>query len=310
MPLQRKRWEPDSLLPLGVDLSGRGQQARLLPICIVTDPMSERTRTKRLRSIDARKAWDDAIDVWEDFQETGKDYSRDRVHGPALLRALGPVQGLRVLDLGCGQGRFTRRLARLGARVTGVDWSSAMVEAAQRHERRSTLGIEYRRMDARNAPRAWPPATFDRVVACMSLQDMPNAPAVVRGAHRLLRRGGRFVFSVSHPLNTAAIRWERPSAKVRERGAMLVDRYFEQGPRVTQWAMTRLKRPFATPYWHRTLESWFSLLRRSGFEVESLAEPRATEADARSNPLLAGTRQVPFFLVVSCRREAVRQRTR
>jgi ubiquinone/menaquinone biosynthesis C-methylase UbiE len=262
--------------------------------------MGGRAGTKRVRPPDARQAWDDAIDVWEDFQETGKDFSRDRVHGPALLRSLGPVRGLRVLDVGCGQGRFTRRLAKLGGRVTGIDWSNGMIEAAQAHEREAPLGIEYLRMDARNAPRAWPPATFDRVVACMSLMDMPNAPTVVRGAHRLLRPGGRFVFSVSHPLNTAAIQWELPSADVRYRGAMLVDRYFEEGPRVTQWAMKRLKRPFATPYWHRTFESWFSLLRRSGFEIDSLTEPHATEPEVRSNPLLAGTRRVPFFLVMNC----------
>jgi SAM-dependent methyltransferase len=194
-------------------------------------------------------------------------------------------------------------LAKLGAQVTGIDWSSAMIEAAQRHERKAPLGIEYRRMDARHAPRAWPPATFDRVVACMSLMDMPNASSVVRGAHRLLRPEGRFVFSVSHPLNTAAIQWESPSADVRHRGAMLVDRYFEEGPRETRWAMKRLTRPFTTPYWHRTFESWFSLLRRSGFEVDSLVEPHASEAQARSNRLLAGTHRVPFFLVVNCRRD-------
>ncbi|MGP8184095.1 MAG: class I SAM-dependent methyltransferase [Thermoplasmata archaeon] len=285
---------------------GQGQQARLPPSCVEISPMAGNVGSKRVRPSDARKAWDDAIDVWEDFQEAGKDFSRDRVHGPALLRSLGPVRGLRVLDVGCGQGRFTRRLAKLGARVTGIDWSAAMIETAQHHEQRAPLGIEYRRMDARNAVRAWPPATFDRVVSCMSLMDMPNSPAVVRGAHRLLRPGGRFVFSVSHPLNTAAVRWERPSTDVRHRGAMLVDRYFEEGPRVTEWAMMRLQRPFATPYWHRTFESWFSTLRRAGFEVDSLTEPHASEADVRSNHLLAGTRRVPFFLVINCRREGLR----
>ncbi len=265
--------------------------------------MSRGASAKKVSRPDPRKAWDDAIDVWEDFQETGKDFARDRVHGPALLRSLGAVRGLRVLDVGCGQGRFTRRLAQLGALVTGIDWSRAMIEAARRHERQAPLGIEYRRMDAQNASRAWPPATFDRVVACMSLMDMPNASSVVRGAHRLLHPGGRFVFSVSHPLNTAAIQWERPEAGVMHRGAMIVDRYFEEGPRVTEWAMKRLKRPFATPYWHRTFESWFSLLRTTGFEVDSLAEPSATEAEVEANPLLAGTRRVPFFLVVNCRRE-------
>jgi SAM-dependent methyltransferase len=271
--------------------------------------MSGRDRKKRsIRSAEARTAWDRAIDVWEDFQETGKDFSRDRVHGPALLRLLGPVQGLRVLDLGCGQGRFTRRLAARGAQVTGVDWSAAMIDVADAHERSAPLGIEYRRMDARLVARAWPPGSFDRVVACMSLMDMPNSPAAVRGAYRLLRPGGRFVFSISHPFNTAAVGWQKSdSGAVR---AMLMDDYFSEGPGETEWAMKRLKRPFKTPFWHRTLESWYSLLHRTGFEVEALREPHATNRAARSNPLLAGTRQVPFFLVVSCRKPSTQHRPR
>lgn len=259
-----------------------------------------------MRPSEARRAWDEAIDVWEDFQESEKDYSRERVHGPALFRALGPVRGLRVLDVGCGQGRFTRRLAARGARVTGIDWSKEMIDSATRHEHEAPLGIEYRRMDARYAARAWPPKSFDRVIACMSLMDMPNAPAVVRGAYRLLRPGGRFVFSISHPLNTAAVGWNRPSPGVPGRRGMLVDRYFEEGVRHLRWAMLRLKRPFVTPYWHRTLESWFDLLHRSGFTVESLSEPRASARQARAHPILAGSMRVPFFLVVSCHRKSGR----
>ena len=263
--------------------------------------MSGHARKKKpIAAAEARKAWDRAIDVWEDFQETGKDFHRDQVHGPALLAVLGPVRGLRVLDLGCGQGRFTRRLAERGAKVTGVDWSASMVERANEHERSAPLGIEYLRMDAERASHAWAPGSFDRVVACMSLMDMPNTPAVVRGAYRLLRPGGRFVFSISHPFNTAAVGWQK--SKTGDLRAMLVDDYFSEGAGVTEWTMKRLKRPFETPSWHRTLESWFSLLRRAGFEVEALREPRATEREARSNPRLAGTRQVPFFLVVSCRK--------
>jgi len=263
--------------------------------------MAQRSANRRVHPRDARRAWEDAIDVWEDFQETGKDYARDRVHGPALLRALGPVRGLRILDLGCGQGRFTRILARRGAKVVGIDWSTAMIRVARRHEAEAPLGIEYHHLDARKVQHAWPRASFDRVVACMSLMDMPDAAAPIRGAHRLLRADGRLVFSVSHPFSTAALRWENPSADVRHRGAMLVDRYFEEGPRVTEWSMKRLKRPFTTPCWHRTFETWFRLLWHSGFEIESLSEPHPSPGALRSNPLLAGSSRVPFYLVLKCR---------
>ncbi len=249
---------------------------------------------------DARIGWNQAIDVWEDFEERGLDYSRDVVHGPALLRAIGPVRGLRVLDVGCGQGRFTRELEKRGARVSAIDWSPAMISSALRHERMSPSGIDFRVRDARSVGRAWPAGTFDVVVACMSFMDMPGLPRVLRGSHRLLRSRGRLVFSISHPLNTAAIPWERPASK--QPGGMVVSRYFEERVGITEWRMARLKRPFDTTFWHRTLETWFLLLSQTGFTFESLAEPRATPTQARKNALLRGTRDFPFFLVISARK--------
>ncbi len=248
---------------------------------------------------EARRAWDRAIDAWEDFQETGKDFARDRVHGPALLRMIGPVRGRRVLDVGCGQGRFTRQLARRGARVVGIDWSTRMIELARRHERESRLGIDYRVADARAIGRLRSLGTFDRVVACMSFMDMPDLGRVLRGARCRLRDDGRLVFSVSHPMNTSALGWQNPRGP--DRGPMLIGEYFDEQVGVTHWRMARLARPFDTVHWHRTLESWFVMLRHAGFEVVALAEPRSSLAQARQHSVLGGSRRFPFFLVVNCR---------
>ncbi|MCI4325958.1 MAG: class I SAM-dependent methyltransferase [Thermoplasmata archaeon] len=248
----------------------------------------------------AKTGWEEAFDVWEEFQENGRDFARDHVHGPGLLRAIGNVDGLRTLDIGCGQGRFTRTLARRGARVSAVDWSDRMIASARQHERADPLGIDYRVADARTAANLWKPGSFDVIVACMSFMDMPGLPQVLRGAHRLLRPGGRLVFSVSHPLNTAETGWERPQST--DRGGMIVRDYFDEGIGETEWAMARLQRPFTTLYWHRTFGSWFSLLRTSGFDIESLAEPRASASQVRKIALLQGTREAPFFLVLGCRR--------
>ena len=255
---------------------------------------------KRMRpDLEARRAWDRAIGSWEDFQEAGKDFSRDQVHGPALLRAIGRVDGLRVLDLGCGQGRFTRSLARRGAKVVAVDWSEKMIEAARRHEQEVPYGIEYLVADARTVGRSWSSGSFDMVVSCMALMDMPDLPRVLRRIRTLLKPGGRFVFSTSHPLNTSAVRWEHRSGP--DRGAMLIDRYFDERAEQLEWRMARLRRPFKTVFWHRTLETWFTELRRAGFDVERLSEPRASPAQERRYSMLRGSRKVPFFLVLSCR---------
>ena len=53
---------------------------------------------------DPAAAWDAAATAWDEFVETGLDYWRTEVHGPALLAACGDIHDQRVLDLGCGQG--------------------------------------------------------------------------------------------------------------------------------------------------------------------------------------------------------------
>ncbi len=247
----------------------------------------------------ARLAWGRAADVWEDFVETGKDYSRDRVHGPALLRVLGPVSRLRVLDLGCGHGYFTRKLARRGARVVGVDWSQAMIVRAQRIEEKHPLGIEYRRLDAREVGMTWPSKSFDRIVGCMSFMDTPGLKRLLRAAHGLLRPKGRLVFSVTHPMNSSPVsRWESP--RIGAHGARVLDRYFDEGPVLFTWRMQRLQRSFAAPYWHLTLSGWFRNLREAGFALVDLREPRPTAPQAFAEPGLEGPRRVPFWLIFDC----------
>ncbi len=54
--------------------------------------------------MDSQTAWNTAADAWREFVRSGADYYRLEVHGPALLDACAPLDGMRVLDLGCGDG--------------------------------------------------------------------------------------------------------------------------------------------------------------------------------------------------------------
>src|SRR5688572_6587994 len=122
----------------------------------------------------ARTWWDESADAWDDFVESGLDYYRTELHGPALLELCVDVRSLDVLDLGCGQGWFARQLARRGARVIGVDWSERLIEHARRHEAREPLGIAYCVGDAARAERTFAAASFDLITGCMSIMDMPR----------------------------------------------------------------------------------------------------------------------------------------
>lgn len=101
-----------------------------------------------------------------------------------VVALLTPRAGQRILDLGCGDGALTERLAAAGADVVGVDASPAQVAAARGR------GLDARVMDAAALDFV---AEFDAVFSNMALHWMPRPDAVIAGVWRALRPGGRFV---------------------------------------------------------------------------------------------------------------------
>ena len=115
----------------------------------------------------------------------------------AVVAMLAPRPGERILDLGCGDGALTARLAATGALVTGVDSSPAMIEQAQ------SLGLDARLMpgDALCFD-----GEFDAVFSNAALHWMRDQDAVLAGVYRALKPGGRFVAEMGGHGNIAAIR--------------------------------------------------------------------------------------------------------
>jgi trans-aconitate methyltransferase len=115
----------------------------------------------------------------------------------SLVEALEPKAGERILDLGCGDGFLTQRLAESGATMVGVDSSPQMVAAAQE-----------RGVDARYASGEALPfdGEFDAVFSNAALHWMTDHDAVLRGVYRALKPGGRFVAECGGQGNIAAIR--------------------------------------------------------------------------------------------------------
>ena len=136
---------------------------------------------------------------WYDAKQgdTGDLWHRTLID-PTFLRVVGDVRGLRVLELGCGNGYLSRRFSRTGAKVVAIDASAPIVERARARESREPLGIEYRVADAAHLD-FLENGSFDLVACNMALMDMEDAGAAIGEVGRVLRPGGRFVASLSHP---------------------------------------------------------------------------------------------------------------
>jgi SAM-dependent methyltransferase len=138
--------------------------------------------------------------IAEEYRRAKRQPWRSRVEAFTLLELAGDVAGLAVLDLACGEGHYTRRLADRGAaRVVGVDLSEEMIALAREQEAARPLGIEYAVGDGRTLGFA---GEFHLVVAAYLLnyaRDADELAAMARGIAGALRPGGRFVAVNSSP---------------------------------------------------------------------------------------------------------------
>jgi trans-aconitate methyltransferase len=114
-----------------------------------------------------------------------------------LVEALDPQPGERILDLGCGDGFLTRRIAESGATMVGVDASPQMVAAAKER------GADARVGSGESLPFD---QEFDAVFSNAALHWMSDHHAVLQGVYRALKPGGRFVAECGGHGNIAAIR--------------------------------------------------------------------------------------------------------
>jgi SAM-dependent methyltransferase len=200
-------------------------------------------------------------DAFADFYTSGFDSIDDSV-SVALLDLLGPIAGLRVLDVACGHGRTTRELARRGAEVTGIDISGNLLSRAEQIEQEEPLGIRYVHSDV-TISGVLEAAAFDAATCSFGLSDIDDldgATAAVAGA---LRPGGSFVFSILHPCFAGG---QDISGSWPDTGS-----YYDEGRWTATGGRSGLRQRVGAS--HRMLSTYHAALRRHGLWLDEVVEP-------------------------------------
>ncbi len=238
-----------------------------------------------------RQEWIALAPRWIKECREGRNAVRKGMLDSVMLDACGNVEGLRVLDCGCGEGRFSRMLAeRRASHVLGLDLCELMINAARELQ---SDREEYRVADVQDLG-FLEDETFDLAVSYLNQCDIPDFEANTKEVFRVLKKGGKFVIANIHPMRSATGKWCRNVDGAKEH--VILDNYFDEGER--HWEMLGVK--FTN--FHRSLSTYINKFVATGFTIEELIEPTVTPEQLIAYPELDDELRVPNFIIYVLRK--------
>ncbi|MBM3934828.1 MAG: class I SAM-dependent methyltransferase [SAR202 cluster bacterium] len=238
---------------------------------------------------ESRRAWDANAEAWDSTVGEGNNFQRYLIN-PAQEALLGLRPGEAVLDAACGNGHFARIMAEKGAQVVAFDFSSKLIEIAKRRTTgEDAKRIEYHVADATNAAEllAFVAGRFDAAVCTMAFMDIADITPLVTSLAKLLKPGGRFVFSQMHPSfnSTQALKvveqQERDGEIVLTR-AVKVTGYLDT---IVAKGLSVRSQPEPTLYFERPLSVIFNACFRAGFVLDGMYEPAFDDRVSDRSPM-------------------------
>jgi SAM-dependent methyltransferase len=255
---------------------------------------------------ETQRLWEKNAPAWDErMGDAGNDFHQQLVL-PAFERLLELRPDQRVLDIGCGNGAVARWLARLGALVTAFDFSPTFVELARARSGDLAKRIDYCVVDATDRQQllALGEQRFDAAVSVNALMDMAALEPLAEALGRLLRPGGRFVFSIGHPC------FQGPGMRRVAEEEDCDGRIFtHRALKVSQYATPAayrglgiLNQPEPHYYFHRSLSLLLAPFFRTGLALDGLEEPVFPEgAQGRREFSWENYREIPPLLIARLR---------
>ncbi len=238
--------------------------------------MRKKNLTNEALDQKVHKIWDHNARWWDHTVGEGNTFQKVLV-GPATELLLDLKPGELILDIACGSGIFSRRMAALGAKVVAFDFSEKFLECAVKRTTEYADKIEYILMDATDEDQLLTlgEQRFDAAVCTMALMDMTTIDPLFSALRQILTVNGRFVFSVLHPcFNSTGCK-------------LMVEEMYEDGEYVLDYSVkvsTYIRpetkegigivgQPVPQYYFHRPLSVLFNACFRAGFVLDGFKEP-------------------------------------
>ncbi len=253
---------------------------------------------------ETRAAWDANAEVWDARMADEGNAFVNVLQWPSIQPMLNIQPGQQILDIACGNGLYSRRLAALGAQVTAFDFSQELIKLAQA---RGGSNISYHVLDATDerALLNLGERSFDSALCNMALFDMADIQPLFRALAKLLKSGGVFVFSLTHPCfnNSSSVHVAEEiddEGKIKTTYSIKVSRYMTP---YHAHGLALFNQPKPQVYFERPLQYYLNLGFENGFVLDAFEE-RAFPPDQPSpSPLVWGGQfsEIPPVLVARMR---------
>ena len=251
------------------------------------------------KNTETKTSWGASADWYDNYLETNKDSYQEKVIAPNLIRLLDIKKGMKILDLACGQGFFSRKFAALGATVAGADISKELIATAKKRSPK----IDFHATPADKLGFAQG-ETYDALTIVLAIQNIENMQGVFNEAWRVLKPGGRMILVLNHPLFRIPKRSSWGFDQAQNTQYRRIDAY------LSSTTSKILMHPGqaaseATISYHRSLQEFFKALNKAKFTVSRLEEwnsHKKSEAGPRQKAEDAARKEIPLFMMLEAKK--------
>ncbi len=259
------------------------------------------TATDKVTAKKEKTSWNSVAKWYDTLLEGSADSYQEKVILPNIMRIVAPKKDVKILDIACGQGYFSRAFAEKGATVTACDIAPELIEIAQKTTVNSL---------AKNISFTTTPAddlgfkegnSVDTAVIVLAIQNIENIVGVFNEARRTLKPGGKLVLVLNHPafriVGGSSWAWDAGPQKQYRR----IDSYMSDSQHKIDMtpAKDRQIRKTFTVSFHRPLQSYFKALNKAGFAVARLEEwisHKVSEPGPRADEENRMKKEIPMFV--------------
>ncbi len=248
-------------------------------------------------------SWGKVGEWYDDYVENPESYQA-KVIEPNLVRILGDINQKNVLDIGCGQGYFSRLLAEMGANVTGLDISPELIEKAKERSQvfPKNNPIKYIVSPADDLSSV-NEKSQDIVISVLAMQNIKELDKVFSEIKRVIKINGRFIFVLNHPAFRVPQDSDWYFDEASKKQGRVVTRYLSEATVKIDMHPGSQQKTFTYSF-HRPLQIFVKWLSKNNMAVTRLEEWISHKSSAEGPRKVSedkARKEVPLFMCIEAR---------